>query len=70
MTRGDQKELLSRILGGESVDSIAEDYGVTPEAIRRNAVSLANQIHPYVGWTLPKVKAHREEMKVRLRMAA
>ena len=70
MTREDQKDLLSRILGGESAASIAKDYGLTPEAIRRNAVSLANQIHPYAGWTLPKIKAHREEMKVRLRAAA
>lgn len=70
MRREDQKELLARILGGESVDSIAKDYGITPAAIRRNAVSLANKLHPYAGWTLPKIKAHREEMKLRLRMAA
>ena len=70
MKREDQRELLARILGGESATSIAKDYGLTSATIRQNAVFMASKLYPHVGWTMWKIKSHRGTLKIKLRMTA
>jgi hypothetical protein len=70
MTKEEQKDILIRLIAGEPVKVLAEYYGISVTHVRRSAVACASSLHPYVGWTVPKIKAHRETLKAKLRSAA